>query len=483
MHDLPVSILASPTTEQPTATVTIADSGQGEVQPGTVTLVCSNPPCETHETGTTNTATTTVVANLGGQPQPTQVQFVCDRQEAAASLVASTVGQQNGSVVRVCSNPPCETHETGTTHTATTATSNMAGQHGCSNPPCETHETGTTSTATTAVSSIGAGQQRDLRRACVAGTAPAVVRVGMAAGMSEGAQGSVKASCQTRQTGVTGTAMTVLATGAPCSAGPLLGPALAVEAGGRGATFVQLAAVSGQVRPSGPMAGLSQLASVGRQPEAHHTHTTNTPTTVRSAMGAGEPGEARGTPTPAYESSASGAVTVTALEALLCPSATASQVCSDPPCETHDTGTTHTATTSNAGSAQRVCSNPPCETHETGTTHTPTTATSNGGAGQPEGGQQPPAGRPCETHQTTSTGTTMSVGVGALLPVESGLEVAAPPSIAPQAAASLLAPFPTQRVCSNPPCETHETGTTHTATTVTSNMSSNQGERRPPARR
>ncbi|XP_047703376.1 host cell factor 1 isoform X4 [Prionailurus viverrinus] len=479
VHDLPVSILASPTTEQPTATVTIADSGQGEVQPGTVTLVCSNPPCETHETGTTNTATTTVVANLGGQPQPTQVQFVCDRQEAAASLVASTVGQQNGSVVRVCSNPPCETHETGTTHTATTATSNMAGQHGCSNPPCETHETGTTSTATTAVSSIGAGQQRDLRRACVAGTAPAVVRVGMAAGVSEGAQGSVKASCQTRQTGVTGTAMTVLATGAPCSAGPLLGPALAVEAGGRGATFVQLAAVSGQVRPSGPVAGLSQLASMGRQPEAHHTHTTNTPTTVRSAMGAGEPGEARGTPTPAYKSSASGAVTVTALEALLCPSATASQVCSDPPCETHDTGTTHTATTSNAGSAQRVCSNPPCETHETGTTHTPTTATSNGGAGQPEGGQQPPAGRPCETHQTTSTGTTMSVGVGALLPVESGLEVAAPPSIAPQAAASLLAPFPTQRVCSNPPCETHETGTTHTATTVTSNMSSNQDP--PPA--
>nr|XP_060498856.1 host cell factor 1 isoform X5 [Panthera onca] len=479
VHDLPVSILASPTTEQPTATVTIADSGQGEVQPGTVTLVCSNPPCETHETGTTNTATTTVVANLGGQPQPTQVQFVCDRQEAAASLVASTVGQQNGSVVRVCSNPPCETHETGTTHTATTATSNMAGQHGCSNPPCETHETGTTSTATTAVSSIGAGQQRDLRRACVAGTAPAVVRVGVAAGVSEGAQGSVKASCQARQTGVTGTAMTVLATGAPCSAGPLLGPALAVEAGGRGATFVQLAAVSGQVRPSGPVAGLSQLASVGRQPEAHHTHTTNTPTTVRSAMGAGEPGEARGTPTPVYESSASGAVTVTALEALLCPSATASQVCSDPPCETHDTGTTHTATTSNAGSAQRVCSNPPCETHETGTTHTPTTATSNGGAGQPEGGQQPPAGRPCETHQTTSTGTTMSVGVGALLPVESGLEVAAPPSIAPQAAASLLAPFPTQRVCSNPPCETHETGTTHTATTVTSNMSSNQDP--PPA--
>uniref|UniRef100_A0A7N5P1U4 Host cell factor 1 n=1 Tax=Ailuropoda melanoleuca TaxID=9646 RepID=A0A7N5P1U4_AILME len=494
VHDLPVSILASPTTEQPTATVTIADSGQGEVQPGTVTLVCSNPPCETHETGTTNTATTTLVANLGGQPQPTQVQFVCDRQEAAASLVTSAVGQQNGSVVRVCSNPPCETHETGTTNTATTATSNMAGQHSCSNPPCETHETGTTSTATTAMSSIGAGQQRDARRACVAGTTPAVIRVSVAAGASEGAQGSVKPLCQTRQTSVTSTTMTVMATGAaPCSAGPLLGPGLAVEAGSRSTTFVQLAPVSGQVRPGvpggkdGPVAGLSPLVSMGRQLEAHHTHTTNTPTTVRSAMGAGEPSEARGTPTPTYESSPGTTVTVTALEALLCPSATVTQVCSNPPCETHETGTATTATTSNESSTQRVCSNPPCETHETGTTHTPTTATSSGGAGQPEGGQQPPAGRPCETHQTTSTGTTMSVSVGSLLPdtvpshrtLESGLEVAAPATVTPQAGASLLAPFPTQRVCSNPPCETHETGTTHTATTVTSNMSSNQDP--PPA--
>ncbi|XP_016014310.2 host cell factor 1 isoform X7 [Rousettus aegyptiacus] len=198
VHDLPVSILASPTTEQPTATVTIADSGQGDVQPGTVTLVCSNPPCETHETGTTNTATTTVVANLGGHPQPTQVQFVCDRQEAAASLVTSTVSQQNGSVVRVCSNPPCETHETGTTNTATTATSNMAGQHGCSNPPCETHETGTTSTASTAMSSIGASQQQDARRACAATTAPVVVR-----------RVCSNPPCETHETGTTHTATTV----------------------------------------------------------------------------------------------------------------------------------------------------------------------------------------------------------------------------------------------------------------------------------
>uniref|UniRef100_A0A2I3RV78 Host cell factor 1 n=1 Tax=Pan troglodytes TaxID=9598 RepID=A0A2I3RV78_PANTR len=448
VHDLPVSILASPTTEQPTATVTIADSGQGDVQPGTVTLVCSNPPCETHETGTTNTATTTVVANLGGHPQPTQVQFVCDRQEAAASLVTSTVGQQNGSVVR----------------------------HGCSNPPCETHETGTTNTATTAMSSVGANHQRDARRACAAGT-PAVIRISVATGALEAAQGS-KPQCQTRQTSATSTTMTVMATGAPCSAGPLLGPSMAREPGGRSPAFVQLAPLSSKVRLSSP--------SSKDLPAGRHSHAVNTAAMTRSSVGAGEPRMA-----PVCESlqggSPSTTVTVTALEALLCPSATVTQVCSNPPCETHETGTTNTATTSNAGSAQRVCSNPPCETHETGTTHTATTATSNGGTGQPEGGQQPPAGRPCETHQTTSTGTTMSVSVGALLPdatsshrtVESGLELAAAPSVTPQAGTALLAPFPTQRVCSNPPCETHETGTTHTATTVTSNMSSNQDP--PPA--
>ncbi|XP_029328881.1 host cell factor 1 [Mus caroli] len=484
VHDLPVSILASPTTEQPTATVTIADSGQGDVQPGTVTLVCSNPPCETHETGTTNTATTTVVANLGGHPQPTQVQFVCDRQETAASLVTSAVGQQNGNVVRVCSNPPCETHETGTTNTATTATSNMAGQHGCSNPPCETHETGTTSTATTAMSSMGTGQQRDTRRVT---NTPTVVRITVAPGALERVQGTVKPQCQTQQTNMTTTTMTVQATGAPCSAGPLLRPSVALESGSHSPAFVQLALPSVRVGLSGPS---SKDMPIGHQPETYHTYTTNTPTATRSIMVAGELGAARVVPTSTYESlqasSPSSTMTMTALEALLCPSATVTQVCSNPPCETHETGTTNTATTSNAGSAQRVCSNPPCETHETGTTHTATTATSNGGAGQPEGGQQPASGHPCETHQTTSTGTTMSVSVGALIPdatphgtLESGLEVVAVPTVTSQAGSTLLASFPTQRVCSNPPCETHETGTTHTATTVTSNMSSNQDP--PPA--
>ncbi|KAG5274523.1 hypothetical protein AALO_G00137250 [Alosa alosa] len=129
-QDLPVSILASPTSEQPSSSETAASDTSGSV-----TLVCSNPPCETHETGTTNTATTATV-NMGG----TQ---------------------------RVCSNPPCETHETGTTNTATTASSNMGGatqtatgtvQRVCSNPPCETHETGTTNTATTATCNLETGE-------------------------------------------------------------------------------------------------------------------------------------------------------------------------------------------------------------------------------------------------------------------------------------------------------------------------------------
>ncbi|XP_027623372.1 host cell factor 1 [Tupaia chinensis] len=308
VHDLPVSILASPTTAQPTATVTIADSGQGDVQPGTVTLVCSNPPCETHETGTTNTATTTVVANLGGHPQPTQVQFVCDRQEATASIGTSTVGQQNGSVVRVCSNPPCETHETGTTSTATTATANMAG--------------------------------------------------------------------------------------------------VALEAGDHSTAFVQLTPLNA-----------NKDMPVGRQLEMQHTHSTSTSSTACSTMGAGEPSVARGAPTPAYDSlqtsSLGATMTGMALEVLLAPSATVTQVCSNPPCETHETGTTNTT-------------------------------------------------------QAAPSGT-----------LESGLEVAAPTTVTSQASATLLTPFPTQRVCSNPPCETHETGTTHTATTVTSNMSSNQDP--PPA--
>ncbi|XP_031800709.1 host cell factor 1 isoform X3 [Sarcophilus harrisii] len=567
VHDLPVSILASPTTEQPTATVTIAESGQGDVQPGTVTLVCSNPPCETHETGTTNTATTTVVANLGGLQQPTQVQFVCDRQEAGASLVASAMGQPNGSVVRVCSNPPCEihetgttntptvvsanltipallgagqivcsnppcethetgttntatssmagqhmysnppgqpqdigtanraasntagqrvcsnppceTHETGTTNTATTATSNMTGQRVCTNPPCETHETGTTSTATTAMSNMGSGQpatasqQRETHHTHTTNT-PTTARSNMGTGEPEGAQAPAKVPCQTHQTSATSTTMTVKATERPCPVAPRICPNPSCESGTGTTGSVGPASQSSSASGGGTSTGLGQLAFISRQSEVQHTHTTNTPTTARSNMGAGEAIGVQGPTKPSCQthqtSSTSTTMTVKATE-VLCLAASA---CSNPPCETHETGTTNTATTSNAGTLQQVCSNPPCETHETGTTHTATTATSNVGSNQP--GQQIPASPHCETHQTTSTGTTMTVNFGVpssgASPSQKTLEAALASAAAP-------APSPGQRVCSNPPCETHETGTTHTATTVTSNMSSNQDP--PPA--
>ncbi|XP_077059602.1 host cell factor 1a [Siphateles boraxobius] len=259
-QDLPVSILASPTSEQPTST----ESGAGDAS-GTVTLVCSNPPCETHETGTTNTATT-ATANMGTGPA--------------------------GTVQRVCSNPPCETHETGTTNTATTASANMGGvQRVCSNPPCETHETGTTNTATTASSSMGTAPASMVQRVCS------------------------NPPCETHETGTTNTATTASS------------------------------------NMGGNQTGEVQRVCSNPPCETHETGTTNTATTASSNMGGNQTGEVQ-------------------------------RVCSNPPCETHETGTTNTATTASSnmggnqtGEVQRVCSNPPCETHETGTTNTATTAT------------------------------------------------------------------------------------------------------------
>ncbi|KAI3370424.1 hypothetical protein L3Q82_025183, partial [Scortum barcoo] len=142
VQDLPVSILASPTSEQPSSTEAGA-AGEGS---GTVTLVCSNPPCETHDTGTTNTATTSSATIGAGQVCSNPP---CETHETGTTNTATTSSATIGAG-QVCSNPPCETHETGTTNTATTASSNMSVLRVCSNPPCETHETGTTNTATTA---------------------------------------------------------------------------------------------------------------------------------------------------------------------------------------------------------------------------------------------------------------------------------------------------------------------------------------------
>ncbi|KAM3878391.1 host cell factor 1a [Diretmus argenteus] len=216
VQDLPVSILASPTSEQPSSTEA-AGAGEGS---GTVTLVCSNPPCETHETGTTNTATT--------------------------SSAAMGVGQ-------VCSNPPCETHETGTTNTATTASSNMSALRVCSNPPCETHETGTTNTATTASSTMGGVPQ-------VCSNPP----------------------CETHVTGTTNTSTQAASN-----------------------MNTDTSTVQQRVPPNPPC-------------ETNETGTTNTSSTATSSMGGNQ------------TSTGTGGV---------------QRVCSKPPCETHETGTTNTATT------------------------------------------------------------------------------------------------------------------------------------------
>ncbi|XP_053552057.1 host cell factor 1 [Bombina bombina] len=463
VHDLPVSILASPTTDQPTTHVTIADSGHGDQPPGTVTLVCSNPPCETHETGTTNTATTTLVnlSSIVQQPGGT-LQFVCEGQESG-TLVATALGQANGSVVRVCSNPPCETHETGTTQTATTATANI-GQIGsvtrvCSNPPCETHETGTTHTATTALSAIGSGQTENLRTCSnppcethETGTTqtPTTARSSLNKEQQDNSLRTPIQTCETLQTTSTHTRMTV---------------------------------------PSTFSSGQIENLQVCVDLPCEIPETDNTATNITANMGASNSGHRL-------------------------------RLCSNPPSETHETGTTHTATTarSNIGTGpsenlQRIPENSPCETHQTistkttmsvssdfgsgtsnleventasssvsaaesiaadsshvkvtpvfsnlptGTTQTATTAKSNIHSGPSENKQRSPNDSSCETHQTLSTFTTSSISEDCKTePSNDETNTAVGVNITEHP------------VCSNPPCETHETGTTNTQTTATSNI-------------
>uniref|UniRef100_A0A3B4V9D1 Host cell factor 1 n=1 Tax=Seriola dumerili TaxID=41447 RepID=A0A3B4V9D1_SERDU len=245
VQDLPVSILASPTSEQPSSTEAGA-AGEGS---GTVTLVCSNPPCETHETGTTNTATTSSATMGAGQVCSNPP---CETHETGTTNTATTSSATMGAG-QVCSNPPCETHETGTTNTATTASSNMSALRVCSNPPCETHETGTTNTATTASANMGGVQQ-------VCSNPPCETHV-------TGTTNTATQSSSNMTTGQTGTVQRV------CSNPPC---------------------------------------------ETHETGTTNTPSTATSSMGGDQ------------TSTATGLV---------------QRVCSNPPCETHETGTTNTATT------------------------------------------------------------------------------------------------------------------------------------------
>ncbi|XP_058498973.1 host cell factor 1b isoform X1 [Solea solea] len=220
VQDLPVSFMASPTSEEPggttsTATVTVAG-----------TTVCSNPPCETHETGTTNTATVATATMGGGNRVCSNPP--CETHETGTTNTTTVATATMGGGDRVCSNPPCETHETGTTNTATVASTSMSRElqvssaqqsalspvtvtssNVCSNPPCETHETGTTNTATTA----GAG---GVRQVCSnppcetheTGTTNTATTAGAGGGVR---QVCSNPPCETHETGTTNTATTATA--------------------------------------------------------------------------------------------------------------------------------------------------------------------------------------------------------------------------------------------------------------------------------
>ncbi|TNM86524.1 hypothetical protein fugu_006754 [Takifugu bimaculatus] len=213
VQDLPVSIMASPTSEDPgsttsTSTATTAGGGAGDAPAATVTLVCSNPPCETHETGTTNTATV-ATATVGGTNQVCS-NPPCETHETGTTNTATVATATLGGTNQVCSNPPCETHETGTTNTATVATATLGGTNQvCSNPPCETHETGTTNTATVATATVGGTNQVCSNPPCetheTGTTNTATVATATVGGTN---QVCSNPPCETHETGTTNTATT-----------------------------------------------------------------------------------------------------------------------------------------------------------------------------------------------------------------------------------------------------------------------------------
>ncbi|XP_018581342.2 host cell factor 1a isoform X2 [Scleropages formosus] len=472
VQELPVSILASPTSEQPTGAV--AEGGAGDA-PGTVTLVCSNPPCETHETGTTNTATVATV-NLGG------VQRVCsnppcETHETGTTNTATTASANMGTVQRVCSNPPCETHETGTTNTATTASANMGTvQRVCSNPPCETHETGTTNTATVASANMGGVQQvctsppsetHDTSTTNTATTACSNMGSDQM-GTVQSASGSHSPPSSTAALSPSSTSCTTTgASSVPEGHGP--------QNLRTGTTYTSTMACSnmgsdqtGTVQSSqstGASGLISQLEPVCSNPpcETHETGTTNTATQASLSMGFEQTGAVQrvcsNPPCETHETGTTNTATQASSSMGSEQTGAVQRVCSNPPCETHETGTTNTATQASSsmgseqtGAVQRVCSNPPCETHETGTTNTATQASSSMGSEQTGAIQTMCSNPPCETHETGTTNTPSTVSS----------------SMGSDQAGTV------QRVCSNPPCETHETGTTSTATTATCSMENAQ---------
>eukprot|EP00063_Salmo_salar_P028148 XP_014002983.1 PREDICTED: host cell factor 1-like [Salmo salar] len=415
VHDLPVSILSSPTSADPSSTQPEAGD------PGTVTLVCSNPPCETHETGTTNTATT-ASANMTG----------------------------NGGVERMCTNPPCETHETGTTNTQTTASSNMGQvQQVCTNPPSETHDTGTTNTQTIASCNMGSNQQQQGSSVTnnTSGSDPPSSPCSSSSGAVSPSSVSGTSSVpgvlrpETLRTGTTYTSTTARSNmgsdkmGMTLSSSSSDNQSKSSNAGGGGGSPLTSSVCSSppcethQTSPTVTGAEGSSATQVCSNPPCE-THQTSP--TVTGAEGSSATQVCSNPPCETHQTSP----TVTGAEG-----SSATQVCSNPPCETHQTSPTVTG--AEGSSATQVCSNPPCETHQTGTTATSTQANSSMGNGQTTGTVQKVCSNPpCETHETGTTNT---------------------PS---QTTSNLAGTGTVQRVCSNPPCETHETGTTNTATTA-----------------
>ncbi|XP_016323743.1 host cell factor 1-like isoform X2 [Sinocyclocheilus anshuiensis] len=463
-QDLPVSIMASPTSEQPSTTAADAGDCAGEGAT-TVTLVCSNPPCETHETGTTNTATT-ASAKMGTEQICSNPP--CETHETGTTNTATTASAKIGTK-QICSNPPCEMHVTGTTNTATTASVNMGrSQQVCTNPPSETHDTGTTNTATTASCNMGSKEMETVNSKTTSSAATSSASGSEpATPVSESSAGPGTMRPKNLRTGTTNTSTTARSN----MGSDLTGT---VQSSNK-----SQAAISSTLMPlcSSPLSETSETSTTNTSTvssgvqqvcsnspcETHETGTTNTATQSSSSMDSGQTNIVQrvcsNPPSETHETGTTNTPTQASSSIGAGQNGTVQRVCSNPPCETHETGTTNTPTQASSsigagqnGTVQRVCSNPPCETHETGTTNTPTQASSSIGAGQNGTVQRVCSNPPCETHETGTTNTptqaSSSIGAG-----QNGT---------------------VQRVCSNPPCETHETGTTNTPTQASSSIGAGQ---------
>ncbi|XP_051949874.1 host cell factor 1-like isoform X2 [Xyrauchen texanus] len=501
-QDLPVSIMASPTSEQPSSTGADAGDSAGN-SAGTVTLVCSNPPCETHETGTTNTATT-ASAKMGTEQICSNPP--CETHETGTTNTATTAAAQLGNG-QICSNPPCETHVTGTTNTSTTASANMGrAQQVCTNPPSETHDTGTTNTATTASCNMGSKEMgKSVNSKTESSTSSSASGSEPATPVEENSGPSGSMRPENPRTGTTNTSTTARSNMGSDQTGTVQSSSKSQAAISSTMTAVctnrSCETDKTVTTESSTVSGVEDVQQVCSKPqcETHETDTTNTAKQSTSSLESGqskvvqkvcsnphcETHETGTTNTPTQASSTIGAEQNSSVQRVCSnrpcethemgttnmptqasstigaeQNSSVQRVCSNPPRETHETGTTNTATQASStigaeqnSSVQRVCSNPPCETHETGTTNTPTQASSTIGTGQNDGVQRVCSNPPCETHETGTTNTptqvSSTIGTG-----QNGT---------------------VQRVCSNPPCETHETGTTNTSTTATSSLETGEG--------